>query len=305
VSSAEIKILISSLKLKNPFILASGILGTTGAILRRVAEAGAGAVTTKSIGIKARRGYPNPTIVQLDIGFINAMGLPNPGVDEFIDEIKKAKMGGVPVIASIFGVDEKEYVEVACKLEKAGADAIELNLSCPHAGGILHFSQNPKEAYRVVKAVKDSVKIPVFAKLSAEVADITEIGRSVEKAGADAITAINTLKAMVIDIKMRKPILSNIYGGLSGKAIKPIAIRCVYQLYREVDIPIIGVGGITTYEDVVEFLMAGASAVQIGSAIAIRGLKIFKELENELKKFMEREGYSKIRDLVGIAHGGG
>ncbi|MCS7385917.1 MAG: dihydroorotate dehydrogenase [archaeon GB-1867-005] len=302
MASADLTVKIASLKLRNPLILASGVLGNTGAILRRVAEAGAGAVTTKSIGLKPRKGYANPTIVEVDCGFINAMGLPNPGVDEFIEELKIAKEGGVPVIASVFGSSPKEYAEVAHKLEDAGADAIELNLSCPHAGGLIHFSQNPKKAYEVVKEVKSTVRIPVFAKLTAEVPSIAEVGLAVEKAGADGVTAINTLRAMVIDIELGLPVLANAFGGLSGRAIKPIAVRCVYELYEKLSIPIIGVGGVLTSEDVIEFLMAGASAVQVGSAIAIKDLSIFKELTEGLKSFMMRKGYERISEIAGLAH---
>jgi len=301
VSSAKLRTNIASIELRNPLILASGILGTTGSILRRVGEAGAGAVTTKSVGIKPRKGNPNPTVIQLDYGFVNAIGLSNPGIDRFMEEIKIAKEGGIPVIVSIFGANENEFMRIAEKVEEARADAIELNLSCPH-GPSLHFAQNSKLTYSVVSAVKSVVKLPVFAKLSPEVTDITEIGLSAEKAGADAITAINTLKAVVIDIKFVRPILSNIYGGLSGKAIKPVAVRCVYQLYENLTIPIIGVGGITDYKDAIEFLMAGATAVQIGSAIAIKGLEIFKEINAGLKEFLEKEGYNDIQGIRGIAH---
>ena len=300
--SVDITAHVASLRLRNPIILASGVLGNTGAILRRVAEAGAGAVTTKSIGLEPRRGYANPTIVEVDCGFINAMGLPNPGVEEFVSELKIAKEGGVPVIASVFGSNPKEYAYVAHKLEEAGADAIELNLSCPHAGGLIQFSQDPEKTYEVVKEVKSTVKIPVFAKLTAEVPRIAEIGLAAEKAGADGVTAINTLRAMAIDIELAVPVLANIFGGLSGRAIKPIAVRCVYELYEALNIPIIGVGGVLTPEDVVEFLMAGASAVQVGSAIAIRDLKIFKELAEGLEKFMARKGFKKLDEIIGIAH---
>ncbi|MCS7363847.1 MAG: dihydroorotate dehydrogenase [archaeon GB-1867-035] len=300
--NVDLTVNLSSLKMRNPLMLASGVLGNTGAILRRVAEAGAGAVVTKSIGVKPKKGYLNPTIVEVDCGFINAMGLPNPGVSEFIEELKIAKKSGVPVIASVFGSTEKEYAEVAYRMEEAGADAIELNLSCPHAGGLIQFSQDPKRTFDVVRAVKSAVKIPVFAKLTAEVTSIVEIGKAAERAGVDGVTAINTLRGMVIDIEVARPILSNKFGGLSGRAIKPIAIRCVYELYRELSIPIIGVGGILDFRDVVEFMMAGASAVQIGSAIAIKDLNIFREITVDLKRFMEEKGYKCLKDIIGLAH---
>lgn len=301
MGSVDLSVEIASIKMKNPLILASGILGTTGALLKRIAISGAGAVTTKSISKKPRVGFQNPTVIKLEYGIVNAIGLSNPGIEEFKNEIRIAKEGGVPVIASVFGEEINEFAEVAYQAEEAGADAIELNLSCPH-GPNIQYGQNPELTYKVVNAVKSTVKIPVFAKLTPEVTNIVEIGLKAEKAGADAITAINTLRAVVIDIKMAKPILSNVYGGLSGKAIKPIAVRCVYQLYDSLNIPIIGVGGIMNYEDAIEFIMAGARAVQIGSAIAFRGIEVFKEIEEGIRKFMIEEGYRSIMDMVGLAH---
>lgn len=301
MGSVDLSVEIASIKMRNPLILASGILGTTGALLKRIAYSGAGAVTTKSVSKKPRVGFQNPTVIKLEYGIVNAIGLSNPGIEEFKNEIRIAKGGGVPVIVSVFGEEINEFAEVAYQAEEAGADAIELNLSCPH-GLNIQYGQNPELAYKVVNAVKSIVKIPVFAKLTPEVTNIVEIGLKAEKAGADAITAINTLRAVVIDIRMAKPILSNVYGGLSGKAIKPIAVRCVYQLYDSLNIPIIGVGGIMNYEDAIEFIMAGAKAVQIGSAIAFKGIEVFKEIEEGMREFMIEEGYRSIMDIVGLAH---
>ena len=291
---------IAGVRLRNPTMLASGILGISGKLLRKVAKAGAGAVVTKSVSLRPKPGYLNPTIIEVDCGFINAMGLPNPGVDYFMKEVVIAKEGNVPVIASVVGERVEEFVEVALKLEAAGVDALELNVSCPHAGAGL-IGQNAELTYEVVEAVKQKVKIPVFVKLTPNVTDITEIARAATDAGADAITAINTVKAMCIDIETGRPILSNVFGGLSGPAIKPIAIRCVYEIYRVVDVPIVGVGGICKWQDVVEFLMAGASAVQIGSGV-IKGLSIFSEITEGLKCFLEKKGYEDINCIVGLAH---
>lgn len=301
VGKVDLSVEIASIKMRNPLILASGILGTTGALLKRVAMAGAGAVTTKSISKKPRIGFQNPTVIKLEYGIINAIGLSNPGIQEFKNEIKIAKEGGVPVIVSVFGEELNEFAEVAYQAEEAGAEAIELNLSCPH-GPNIQYGQNPELTYKVVNMVKSTVKIPVFAKLTPEVTNIVEIGLMAEKAGADAITAINTLRSVIIDVKTARPILSNTYGGLSGQAIKPIAIRCVYQLYDSLSIPIIGVGGVMNYEDAIEFMMAGANAVQIGSAIAFKGLEVFKEIEEGIMKFLREEGYKSIKDIIGLAH---
>ena len=254
------------LTLANPTILAAGILGTTGASLKRVASMGAGAVVTKSIGAEPKYGHPNPSLVKLESGYINAMGLPNPSYKEYSQELDTAKESGVPVIASIFGATEAEFAEIAKGLP--GAAAYELNVSCPHAKGYgMQVGTDPALVKAITKAVKGAVKAPVWVKLTPNVTDITSIGIAAQEGGADAVVAINTVKAMAIDIDSGYPILGNIQGGLSGPAVKPIAVRCVHDLYAALDIPVIGVGGISTWADAVEIIMAGATAVEIGSAV--------------------------------------
>ncbi len=294
---------LCGLHLPNPLMLAAGILGISHSLFKRVAEAGAGAVVTKSIGLHPRQGYPNPTIVGVESGFINAMGLPNPGAKEFAKEINKSKDIKLPLIASIFGETPEEFSEVACIVEEAGAVAIELNVSCPHAekvGAVI--GQDPNLTSKVVKKVKSSVEIPIFVKLPPLVTDIREIAIISEKSGADALTVINTIRAMSIDIETGRPILSNKIGGLSGPAIKPIAVRCVFEVYEKVKIPVIGVGGITNWKDAIEFFMAGASAVQIGTAIAIKGLSVFQEIKEGLRSYLNKNDYKNYMELVGIAH---
>ncbi len=291
---------IAKLKLENPLISASGVADMTPDLLRRAHKEGAGAVVTKSIGIEPRRGYENPTIVELPYGLINAMGLPNPGWEAFYEEFKNEKFD-FPVIVSIFGKDEREFAFLAEKLSEV-ADAFELNLSCPHAKGYgMEIGQNPEMVYKVVKAVKDTTDKPVIAKLTPNIDDITKIGLAAERAGADAVSAINTLKAVAIDIYARRPILSNKVGGYSGPGIKPIALRAVYDLAKALDIDIIGVGGIITWQDAVEFLMAGAKALQIGTAISLRGFKVFKEINEGIGRFLNEEGFNSIEEIVGIA----
>ncbi|WP_457752984.1 dihydroorotate dehydrogenase [Thermococcus sp.] len=291
---------VAKLKLENPLILASGIADMTPDLLRRAHKEGAGAVVTKSIGIEPRRGYENPTIVELLYGLINAMGLPNPGWEAFYEEFKNEKFD-FPVIVSIFGKDEREFAFLAEKLSEV-ADAFELNLSCPHAKGYgMEIGQNPEMVYKVVKAVKDATDKPVIAKLTPNIDDITKIGLAAERAGADAVSAINTVKAVAIDIYARRPILSNKVGGYSGPGIKPIALRAVYDLAKALDIDIIGVGGIMTWQDAVEFLMAGAKALQIGTAISLRGFKVFKEINEGIGRFLNEEGFNSIEEIVGIA----
>ncbi|MDH5438919.1 MAG: dihydroorotate dehydrogenase, partial [Candidatus Bathyarchaeota archaeon] len=264
---------IAGLKLTNPTMLAAGILGLSGSFLRRIAEAGAGAVVTKSVGLKPRMGYPNPSVVQVDCGLLNAMGLPSPGIHNFGEEIKEAKKGGVPVIVSIYGFSPKDFAEVARVAVEEGADALELNVSCPHVEKTgSEIGQSPRLVTEVVEEVKNKVDKPVFVKLTPNVADIAVVAEAAAKAGADAVTAINTLRAMTINIETTRPVLANRVGGLSGPAIKPVALRCVYDISRRVEVPVAGCGGIAKWQDAVEFMLAGASAVQVGTAIAFEGL---------------------------------
>ena len=299
----SLKTEMAGLRLRNPTILASGILGSSAEYLREVARVGAGAVTTKSVGPKPRDGYKNPTVMQVECGFLNAVGLPNPGIEKFVDEIRRLRDLEVPLIVSVYGFSPEEYAEVSSMAVNAGADAIELNLSCPHVRGAgAEIGRDPRLVSQVVKMVKESINNPVFAKLTPDVSDIREIAAAAASAGADAITAINTVKAMAIDIETCRPILANKVGGLSGGAIKPIAVRCIYEIYEAVDIPIIGCGGIRTWRDAVELILAGASAVQIGSAIAIEGLSVFRSIAEGIKYYLQRKGFKSVRDIVGLAH---
>jgi dihydroorotate dehydrogenase (NAD+) catalytic subunit len=297
----DVSVEIGSLHLKNPTILASGVLGTAASSLIRIASLGAGAVVTKSIGLKPREGYPGPVVVETECGFLNAMGLPNPSYKEFNEEIKLVKKAKVTVIASIFGGSVKEFVEVAAGVNKVKPSAFELNLSCPHAKGYgVDLGIDPKLVRQITKAVKKAVEAPVWVKLTPNVTDIVEIGKAAQKGGADAIVAINTIKGMAIDIESGYPILSNKIGGLSGKAIKPVAIRCVYELYENLDIPIIGVGGISNWRDALEFIMAGAVAVQIGTAV-YSDLMVFQQICNGIKAYL-KEKKCTLEDIRGKAH---
>ncbi|MGB9022293.1 MAG: dihydroorotate dehydrogenase [Candidatus Bathyarchaeia archaeon] len=293
---------IAGLKLGNPTMLASGFLGVSGETLKRVVEAGAGAVVTKSSSLKPRNGNPGPTIVEVPCGLLNAIGLASPGISMMKDEVAVAKRSGVPVIVSIFGFSVSDYSKSARIAENLGADAVELNVSCPHVSGVGEIGQDSSVVGKVTRSVKRAVDVPVFVKLSPNVANIVEIGRSAERAGADAITAINTLRAMAIDIQTRLPILSAKIGGLSGPAVKPVAVRCVYELSEKLKVPIIGVGGIVGWEDAVEFILAGASSVQIGTAILHRDLRVFCEVTDGLSKYLDENGFKNISEIVGLAH---
>ncbi len=271
--------------------------------MKRIFTCGAGGIVTKSIGLQPRDGYPNPTLVELECGLLNAMGLSNPGIKEFGEEIKQLKQATVPVIGSIFGSNSKEFVELGQQMQNYGADALELNMSCPHAKGYgLEIGSDPKLVKEITSSVKTSTDIPVFVKISPNLPNIVEVAKAAEDGNADGVVAINTVKAMKIDLELKMPVLANKVGGYSGKAIKPIGVRCVYEVAQQVSIPIIGVGGITTGEDIIEYIMAGASAVQIGSGIHYRGVDIFKTVCNEVEQWMNDHGYKEISELIGVAH---
>ncbi|MCW3975775.1 MAG: dihydroorotate dehydrogenase [Candidatus Bathyarchaeota archaeon] len=299
----DLSIEILGLKLKNPLILASGILGISGSLLKRMAEVGAGAVTTKSTGPSSREGFKGPVVVEVEDGLLNSLGLPNPGVSEMVKELDEAKKGKVPVIFSIYGFDINEYCKAAKIASDAGVDAIELNISCPHVKEVsVEIGQDPKLVSEIVKSVKETVDKPVIVKLSPNVSDIVSIAKVVEESGADAVTAINTVKAMSIDIDIKKPVLSNRIGGLSGPAIKPIGLRCVYEIFEKVKIPIIGCGGVSRWSDVIEYMLAGASAVQIGTALVNEDTAIFEKMKKGIKKYMLDKNIGEISSIVGLAH---
>jgi len=297
---------LCGVELENPTVLASGILGVTASSLALVARAGAGCVTKKSIGQRPREGHDNPVMVEVTGGYLNAMGLPGAGMVESIKELEDYKqLSKTPIIASFYGTKVGEFAEVAAKLD-GKADLLEANISCPnveHEFG--HpFASSCEDASAVVKGIKRVIRTPLLVKLSPNVPDIGDVARAVEKAGADGITAINTVgPGMVIDLKTQRPVLTNKSGGMSGPAIKPIMVRCVYDIYESVKIPILGVGGVLTGEDAAEAIMAGARAVGIGTGIRYRGVEIFKLVQKELQGFMKKEGFKSLEDMVGVAHG--
>jgi dihydroorotate dehydrogenase (NAD+) catalytic subunit len=279
--------------LDNHLLLAAGILGTTGSSLNRILSLGAGAVVTKSIGPHPKDGHAGPCLIVLEDGLLNAMGLPNPS-KEFVDEI--ASLQKKPVIASIFGGNPAEFALVASWFEGRVA-GFELNLSCPHAEGYgAAIGTDPALVEACTRAVS-MTGIPTWVKLTPNVTDITAIGKAAERGGASAIVAINTVKAMRISTGMQRPVLGNRYGGLSGSAVFPIAVRCVYELYEACAIPIIGCGGVTTVDNVIEMMMAGASAVEIGSAV-YNDVKVFETIKADLYR---KDGLPP-EEIIGSAH---
>jgi dihydroorotate dehydrogenase (NAD+) catalytic subunit len=289
---------LTGISLENPLMLAAGIMGTTGGSMKRIAQAGAGAVVTKSIGVEPKSGHSNPSMVEVDCGYLNAMGLPNPSYKNFQQEIDTAKECGVPVIASIFGGCALDFSEIAGAIN---ADAFELNVSCPHAHGYgAEIGTDPTLVEDITHAVKNTVDVPVWVKLTPNVTNIKSIGLAAQLGGADAVVAINTVRAMAIDIESGYPILGNKFGGLSGRAIKPVAIKCVYDLYEALEIPVIGVGGISDWKDAVEFIMAGAQAVEIGSAIG-NNVNIFKDISSGMEEFLSEKEWT-LEEIYGMAH---
>jgi dihydroorotate dehydrogenase (NAD+) catalytic subunit len=294
---------LCGVKMKNPTMLAAGVMGSTAASLNWVSRCGAGAVVTKSFSKMPNKGYKNPTTVEVDGGIINAIGLSSPGVETFKKELGLLN-DDVPRVASIYGATPEEFSQIAMEIENL-VDLVELNVSCPHAmsGCGAAIGQDKELTFDVVKSVKDTVSVPVIVKLTPNVTDLTEIALSAEEAGCDGLTLINSLgPGMRIDLETGRPILSNTFGGMSGPAIKPIALRCVFQTYAVTDVPLLGVGGISNARDVVEFLYAGASAVQVGTAIMEKGPEIFAEICTGLEKFMIEHEFDSISDMVGLAH---
>lgn len=292
-------------QLSTPLVLASGVLGSSAAILARVHENGCGLPTMKSIGPAPRDGHHNPTVIDLGEGMINAVGLPTPGYLNMEREWAELADRDFPLNASIYGGSVEEFVRVAEFVAARGPEFIELNISCPNSDqhGMI-FGVNPQSSHDVVSAVKKVIgTISLIAKLTPAAPDIGAIARACEEAGADAICAINTAgPGMVIDIESRMPVLAFKKGGLSGPMIKPIAVRCVYDIYRAVSIPIIGLGGIATGEDAVEIIMAGASLVGIGTAVRYRGITVFNQVNRELAQWLA-DHHTTIDEICGAAHG--
>jgi dihydroorotate dehydrogenase (NAD+) catalytic subunit len=299
---------IGSIDIRNPLILASGVMGTSYSTLQRIYNGGVGAVVTKSIGLSSRKGNPNPSVFALNEirSAINSVGLANPGYQVFREDIEKLVTNNVPTVVSIFGENENEFSDILNGLQDFPVLAFELNLSCPNTekGGI-QIGTDAEAVFQIVKRLKSETKIPLWVKLTPNVSDIIEIAEAAVKAGCDALVAINTLKAMIIDIQTKQPILGFKKGGLSGAAIKPIGVRYIYDLYERFGerVPLIGVGGIMSGEDVIEYLLAGASAVQIGTALGVAYPEnMIKFFISKIKKYLRENDFNSIAEIIGGAH---
>ncbi|MHA1670819.1 MAG: dihydroorotate dehydrogenase [Promethearchaeota archaeon] len=292
---------ISGLKLKSPIILASGILGVSFSNIKRLMDTGLGAITTKSIGPRPRKGYKNPSIIEIYPGtFLNSVGLGNPGINNFTSEIKEIKANNIPLIVSVFGDTNESYLDVALKAQEVGAEAIEINISCPHAK-VSSIGINKDLTFDLTKLLKEKLSIPLFVKLNPNVTDICEIALAAQEGGADGVVAINTLSAMKIDVNTMRPILSHGSGGLSGKAIHPIAVKKVYDLYKILKIPIIGCGGISDWEHAIEFFLAGASSLQIGTSL-YQGIDIIKKINTGIRDYLLNNNFKNVSEIKGLSH---
>ena len=292
---------IAGLKLKNPVMTASGTFGYGEEYSDYVDLNLLGGIVVKGLSLKPRPGNPPPRIMETSGGMLNAVGLQNVGVDVFIaDKLPFLRRYNVAVIANIYGESYQEYAQVASKLSRAeGVHALEINVSCPNVKrGGLSFGSDPRAAAEVTRCVKAETHLPVIVKLTPNVTDIASIALSVENAGADAVSLINTITGMSIDLPTRTPHLKNITGGLSGPSIKPVALRMVWQVAQKVSIPVIGIGGIMTAEDALEFMIAGAKAVQIGTASFINPCASVEVIDG-IRHYMHENKIKNIADIVG------
>ena len=302
----DLKTSLSGIELKNPVIPASGTFGYGYEFAQWYDISILGAISVKGTTLEPRFGNPTPRIAETPGGMLNSVGLQNPGIDAVLDtelpKLRRAYSG--PVILNISGFSTDEYVRCAAlAAENENADIIELNISCPnvHNGG-MSFGTSPEAAFEVVSAVRRACpSTPLYVKLTPNVTDISAIARACEDAGADGLSLINTLLGMRLELRARRPLLANVTGGLSGPAVFPVALRCVWQVYEAVKLPIIGMGGVSSAEDVIEMLMAGASAVQVGAA-NLRDPMACRDIIAALPEAMERYNITSLRDIIGAGH---
>ena len=302
ISTSDISLAINlcGVELKNPFIAASGTFGFGREYEELYDISMWGAISVKGLTLNPREGNPPCRIAECESGMLNSVGLQNPGVIGFIrDELPRLAERGVPVIANVAGSTEEDYCESVDRLSDTAVDMIELNISCPNvkSGGV-HFGISPESVYRITSAVRSVCRKPLMVKLSPNVSDIAATARAAADGGADALSLINTLTGMAIDARSRRPKLANITGGLSGPAIKPVALRMVWQVAAAVKIPVIGMGGIMSGEDAAEFMIAGASAVMVGTANIIDPVS-FPRILKEFEVFLRDEELLTPRELVG------
>jgi len=295
------KVTINNVEFKNPVIAASGTFGF-GEEFNNFYDVGIlGGISSKGLTINPKQGNEGIRVYETPSGMMNSVGLQNPGIDSFIEnELPKMRKYGTNIIANIGGGCLEDYEAAISKIDNSDVDMIELNISCPNVKhGGMAFGIKSKVAYDVVKEIKAMTKKPLMVKLSPNAEDIVDMALKCQEAGADSISLINTLKGMAIDVYKRKPVFNNVTAGLSGPAVKPIALRMVYEVAKAVDIPVIGLGGISSGKDAIEFMMAGASAVQIGTINFVNPMA-GKEIIEEMESFLKEQGIKDINEIVGI-----
>lgn len=295
----KLSIRVTSIELKHPLMNASGVMGNSTESILKLIESNVSAVVTKTLTLEPREGYSTPVVIPLDYGLLNAVGLANPGIDSIYEFASIANRHSIPIIASISGRNTGEYVEITSKAIDAGVNALELNISCPHTREYRVNSINTIK--EIVSSVKSICNKPVWIKLGYSREIVAEAGAALE-AGANAIVLINTLPGMLIDIYVAKPVLGNKYGGLSGPAIHPVAVYCIYSIYREYGCEIIGSGGVVDWKTAIETIQAGAKALQLATAFYMKGYSVINEILSGIEKYMFENNYREIEELVGLAH---
>jgi len=297
----DLSVDIAGIHFRNPLLLASGFLGISQEIFNRLYKSGLGAVVSKSISVVPMEGYKGPTIVSINQkSYLNAIGLSNPGADAFSEEISN---NTVPLLVSLVGSSATEFPNLIKKFDKLNILGYEINLSCPHVAKMgMEVGDDPTLVTKIIKTIKANTKKPVIIKVGIGNVDVVKLADIIEESGADAITAINTVRAMAINTETGMPILSNKIGGLSGSSIKPIGVRCVYEISKKVSIPVIGCGGIMNWEDVIEYMLAGATTVELGSVIGYHGLGVINKIIKGINGYLNKKGYKSVKEIIGIAH---
>jgi len=292
---------LAGMPLRNPLLLASGFLGISQEVFNRLYNDGLGAIVSKSISVSPLEGYKGPTVVYLgEKGYLNAVGLANPGSDVFAQEIMNNQ---IPLVVSIVGSSQSDFQKLINKFDKLNILAYEVNLSCPHVEKMgMEVGDDPDLVTKIIKTIKTRTKKPVIIKVGIGKSDVLKLATIIQESGADAITAINTIRAMAINVETGMPILSNKVGGLSGIPLKPIGVRCVYEIFKKVNIPVIGCGGIFTWEDAIEYILAGATAIELGSVIGYKGLKVFNQIKLGITRYLQKKDYKNVKEIVGLAH---
>jgi len=289
---------------QSPFVLASGIVDVSYSSMLKAVESECGIVTMKSLTLQPRKGHDGPVVAEFPGGFLNSVGLSNPGIDAGLEEIREFKeFSSAPVIVSIFSVNTEEFLQLTKAVNDSRADALELNLSCPNVSDEygVPLAASKEKVFEIVQEVKKISKLPVIAKLSPNTYNVPEIALAAEQAGADALTLINTLgPGMVINVHARKPAILNKYGGISGPAIKPIALKLVHEISHKVKVPVIGMGGVTTTDDCIEFLLAGARFIGVGTAVYYEGFSVFQKMREGIIQYLDEQGLETVNDITPI-----